>query len=117
MKKRSKTGNHHYRVNIDWSDEDGCFVARVPELPGCASDGETYVEAAANIAEAISAYVETMKDLGKKLPEPLSARKLSGKIALRVAPEVHRDAMAKAMIEDVSLNQFLERAVKRALAG
>lgn len=30
-----------YEVILYWSDEDGTFVAEVPEMPGCAADGPT----------------------------------------------------------------------------
>jgi len=111
MRKNSK----HYRVNIDWSDEDKCFIARVPELPGCSTDGKTYIEAAKNIEEAIAAYLLTLKDLGKELPLAISERSFSGKIPLRIDPELHRDATAKAMIENLSLNQFIEKTLKKVI--
>lgn len=50
-----------YRVIIQ-QDEDGMLVAEVPALPGCMSQGATRVEAAANIREAIEAYLESLKD-------------------------------------------------------
>jgi len=41
-----------FRVLID-QDEDGVFIAEVPSLPGCLSQGETRKEALLNIQEAI----------------------------------------------------------------
>jgi predicted RNase H-like HicB family nuclease len=38
-----------YEVIIYWSAEDDSFIAEVPELPGCASDGKTYRQALANV--------------------------------------------------------------------
>jgi antitoxin HicB len=53
------------------SDEDGGgFVATVPDLPGCMSDGETPQEALANVEDAIRAWIETAKDLGHTIPKP-----------------------------------------------
>jgi hypothetical protein len=34
-----------YEIILYWSEEDQAFIAEVPELPGCAADGETYQEA------------------------------------------------------------------------
>ncbi len=42
-------------------DETGYFVAEVPALPGCLSQGETYVEALDNIKEAIDGWMEVME--------------------------------------------------------
>jgi predicted RNase H-like HicB family nuclease len=46
----------NYRVLLH-PIEDGCFVAEVPELPGCISQGKTELEARANIEEAIAAWL------------------------------------------------------------
>jgi predicted RNase H-like HicB family nuclease len=46
-----------YRVLIE-QDEDGMFVAEVPALPGCVSQGETRKEAVQNIQEAITLSFE-----------------------------------------------------------
>lgn len=42
-------------------DETGYFVAEVPALPGCFSQGKTYEEAIANIKEAIEGWFEVME--------------------------------------------------------
>ena len=48
-----------YRVLIE-QDEDGFFVAEVPSLPGCISQGHTRSEATENIKEAIALYLESL---------------------------------------------------------
>jgi predicted RNase H-like HicB family nuclease len=60
-----------YRVLIE-PDEDGIFVAEVPALPGCISQGKTRNEALANIKEAIAAYLESLKKHGEPVPPPIS---------------------------------------------
>jgi predicted RNase H-like HicB family nuclease len=42
-------------------DEAGYFVAEVPALPGCYSQGKTHEEAIANIKEAIEGWLEVME--------------------------------------------------------
>lgn len=59
-----------YEVIIYWSNEDGAFIAEVPELPGCAADGATYQEALANVEVVIQEWIETAKELGRPIPEP-----------------------------------------------
>ena len=41
-----------------YQDEDGYWIADVPSLPGCHSDGETREEALMNVEEAIALWVE-----------------------------------------------------------
>lgn len=43
--------NAKYEVVIWWSKEDNCYLAEVPELPGCMADGESLTEAVAAIEE------------------------------------------------------------------
>lgn len=59
-----------YEVIIYWSDEDDAFIAEVPELPGCAADGQTYREALAGVEVAIQEWIETARELGRVIPEP-----------------------------------------------
>lgn len=56
-----------YRVVIE-SDEDGIYVAEVPALPGCISQGQTRAEAVENIKEAIAAYLESLDAHGEPVP-------------------------------------------------
>ena len=52
-------------------DEDGGgFVATVPDLPGCMSDGETPAAALANVGDAIAAWIEAATDMGRSIPAP-----------------------------------------------
>lgn len=59
-----------YRVLIE-QDEDGIFVAEVPSLPGCISQGHTREEAIKNIQEAIEGYLESLKDHDEPIPPPI----------------------------------------------
>ena len=60
-----------YRVFIE-QDEDGMYVADVPSLPGCISQGRTRAEALANIKEAIEAYLESLEAHNEPIPPPIS---------------------------------------------
>lgn len=59
-----------YEVIIYWSEEDQAFIAEVPELPGCASDGLTYLEALKNVEVIAKEWVETAQELGREIPKP-----------------------------------------------
>jgi predicted RNase H-like HicB family nuclease len=59
-----------YEIIIYWSEEDGAFIAEVPELAGCMADGKTRQEALANAEIIIGEWLETARDLGRQIPEP-----------------------------------------------
>lgn len=58
-----------YRVLIE-PDEDGVFVAEVPALPGCVSQGQTREQAVENIREAIALYLESLVAYDEPIPPP-----------------------------------------------
>lgn len=61
---------HKYEIIIYWSDDDDAYIAEVPELPGCASDGKTHQEVLRNIEEVIDEWIETAKSVGRPVPKP-----------------------------------------------
>jgi predicted RNase H-like HicB family nuclease len=60
-----------YRVQIE-QDEDGVFVAEVPSLPGCISQGKTREEALTNVREAIELYLESLAVHNDPIPPPIT---------------------------------------------
>ncbi len=62
--------NDKYAILIYWSEEYGLFVAEVPELAGCLSDGNSYSEALENVQVFINEWVETAKSLNREIPKP-----------------------------------------------
>ncbi len=64
---RIKVDTVHYTVVIEKGRESG-YVASVPVLRGCVSQGETRDEALRNVREAIEAYVEALLADGLPLP-------------------------------------------------
>lgn len=59
-----------YEIVLYWSEEDRAFIAEVPELAGCAADGETYEAALANVAVVIREWLETARELKRPIPKP-----------------------------------------------
>lgn len=59
-----------YHVNIFWSDEDGCYVADIPDLDACSAFGETPQEALAEVLEAKRAWLEVARERGAQIPVP-----------------------------------------------
>jgi antitoxin HicB len=60
-----------FRVLIE-QDEDGIFIASVPELPGCISQGKTRNEAISNITDAIQGYLISLKKHNEPIPPSIT---------------------------------------------
>jgi predicted RNase H-like HicB family nuclease len=63
-----------HEVIIFWSDEDGVFVAEVPELAGCVAHGDTQEEALQNSKQAAQLWIDTAREFGDPIPEPKGRR-------------------------------------------
>lgn len=103
---------HNYRVEIiKLSDADGGgFLATVPKLPGCMSDGETPDEALKNVEDAIKCWLDTAKELGREIPdadEYKSEDEFSGRLSLRIPKSLHRTISIQAEKEGCSINQLI----------
>lgn len=55
------------------ADEGGGFLAAVPELPGCRSDGESPQQALENVYDAILCWIEAAEEMGREVPSPRRA--------------------------------------------
>ena len=62
-----------YSVHIErLADSDGGgYLAIVPDLPGCMSDGETPEAALQNVQEAIASWIEAAREWNQEIPKPL----------------------------------------------
>ena len=61
---------YRYEIDTFWSEEDGCFIACVPDLDNCAAWGMTYEEALAQAHVAIRADLAFRRRCGEPIPEP-----------------------------------------------
>ena len=57
--------------SLAWSDEDKCYVVKVPDLPGCMAHGKTRQEAVKMAEEAFELWIETAKEARDLLTEVL----------------------------------------------
>jgi len=59
-----------YHINIFYSDEDGAYVADIPDLEACSAVGRTEEEALAEVKRAKLAWLEAAREAGKPIPPP-----------------------------------------------
>jgi antitoxin HicB len=96
-------------------EDDGTWYARILELPGCMSVGDTQVEALANLDDAMSAWLSSRLEDRASIPEP--AGDFSGRFVVRVPKTLHRDLVKAARRNDISLNQFIATTLAQALGS
>lgn len=59
-----------YHINIFYSDEDGGYIADIPDLKACSAFGETPEEALREVRAAKAAWLESARQAGKPTPPP-----------------------------------------------
>jgi antitoxin HicB len=106
--------NLPYTIELIPEPEGGWCVA-VKELPGCLSEGDTVEEAIEMIHDAMRGWLEISLEERHDIPEPNLDEEFSGKFVVRLPRSLHRQLVETAEREGVSLNQFVNVALARAV--
>lgn len=88
-------------------DEDGRFVASIPDLPGCASFGDSPNEAIEGLRVTKELWVKGRLENGLEVPEPTELEDFSGKFVLRIPRSLHKSLDFEASSQGVSLNHYV----------
>jgi predicted HicB family RNase H-like nuclease len=99
-----------YAAHIRYSDEDACLIghiAGIADVIGFHADNVSELRRA--FETAVEDYLATCAKLGRSAQVPAS-----GKLMLRVPPEVHGAALVAAQVKGISLNQWATNALREA---
>ncbi len=99
-----------YTARIEFDDADGILVGRllgIRDVVGFHADNVRELRAA--FEESVDDYLETCEKIGKEPQKPAS-----GKLMLRVPPELHRAALIAAEAAGTSLNQWAAKVLGEA---
>lgn len=96
-----------YAYRVFWSQQDNAYIATVAEFPSLSCIEETQSDAFFGIVAVVGTILEEMAESGEEPPVPFAGRTYSGKFALRIPPEKHRELAIEAAEQHVSLNQLV----------
>jgi predicted HicB family RNase H-like nuclease len=113
-RKQIKEQAARYTKFVEWSEEDQCFIGRCPEIMAGGVHGSDEARVYAELCQAVEEMLELIYKDGQALPEPLAAKKFSGKFILRVEPAIHRRLAAKALASGESLNSYCAKTLVKA---
>lgn len=100
----------HYAAHIEFSDEDDCFIGHIAGIRDVVGFHASSVEELRlAFHEAVDDYLATCEKLGKAPQRPYS-----GKVMLRIPPEIHERAAMKAQAMGKSLNQWAAEVFDQA---
>ncbi|MDQ7785826.1 MAG: type II toxin-antitoxin system HicB family antitoxin [Desulfomonilaceae bacterium] len=99
-----------YAARIEYSDEDGCFIGHIAGIKDIIGfHAESVKELRAAFQDAVDDYLATCEKSGRAPQKPYS-----GRLMLRVPPEVHARAAMMAEAHGMSLNQWATEVLSRA---
>jgi predicted RNase H-like HicB family nuclease len=97
----------NYSIVIQYSEDDGGYIALVPELPGVSAFGITPELATKEVEVAMQAMIEEYERDGCHLPEPDRLKEFSGQLRIRIPKSLHTSLHLEAKREGVSLNSYI----------
>jgi|SRR5215216_5925879 len=109
--------DNKYPLSIAWSEEDQAYLATCPAFPGLSAFGDTEEEAVTEAKVALRSMIEACHQKQIPLPEPRTVGTYSGQTRLRLPKSLHRQAVAMAEAEEVSLNQYIVDALVARVTG
>lgn len=89
------------------------YLGKVVELPKIRAYGRSLEEALQNVKNETIKYLKKCEVEQIAVPIPLSERRYSGFITVRMTPEIHRELSYEAAIRDVSLNSLIVSRISR----
>ena len=98
--------NLPYKLEIVPDMDEGGFVARYPELPGCITIGDTLETVVKNVNDAKIEWITAALEDGNTIPEPSSYDDYSGQFKLRLPKSLHKLLADRSKEEGVSMNQY-----------
>jgi predicted HicB family RNase H-like nuclease len=100
-----------YAAKVEFEAEDECFfghLAGINDIIGF--HGSTVEELKNAFHESVDDYIETCRKIGKSPEKPYS-----GKVMFRIDPQIHAKAARAAQLKGVSLNQWAEEVLAKAV--
>jgi len=100
-----------YSVRVEFDGDDEIFVGRIAGIQDVVGfHAETVADLKTAFHEAVDDYIETCRKIGKD-PQ----KTLSGNLMLRVSPEIHSKAAEAAELAGMSLNEWGQEAIAKAI--
>jgi predicted HicB family RNase H-like nuclease len=102
-----------YAAKIEYSDEDGCFIGHISGIRDIVGfHGESVAELRTAFEEAVDDYLETCAKLNRSPQKPYS-----GKLMLRLPPEIHAAVARAAEVSGKSINQWATEMLENAIGS
>ena len=111
----SRETHDDYLKIVEWSDEDQRYVGTAPGLIIGGVHGKSQKKVFDELCEAVKEAIQILRKEGRRLPVATADKKYSGKIALRISPQLHKTLTVKAFQAGESVNKLIEHELQEAI--
>jgi len=111
-----KKSDRYLKV-VEWSQEDGCYIGRVPGLALGGVHGNDESKVYAELCRVVDEWIRIHEEDGTPLPAPTAGKTYSGKFNLRVGEGLHEQLVLKAFRFNESLNSYCVKVLEKEVAG
>jgi predicted HicB family RNase H-like nuclease len=98
----------------EWSEKDGCYIGTAPGLILGGIHGKDEWKVFKELCQAVEEAIQIFEKEGHPLPAPTANKKYSGKILLRIPPDLHKALAIKALKEGQSVNKVIQHRIEKS---
>ena len=100
---------------VEWSEEDQCYVGRVPGLALGGTHGSNEIRVFQELSTLVEEWIAIHQEDATPLPPATAGRSYSGKFNLRVGKELHEHLTIESLKAGESLNQYCVKALQERI--
>jgi len=104
--------NNNYLKLVEWSEEDQCYIGRVPGLALGGIHGPNEIRVFQELCTLVEEWIAIHQEDKTPLPPATAGRSYSGKFNLRVGEELHEHLTIESLKAGESLNQYCIKALR-----
>lgn len=105
------TSNQYLKL-VEWSDEDQCFIGRIPGLTLGGIHGKNEKKVYGQLCDLADELIKIYEEEGDPLPPRTAGKRYSGKFNLRVGEELHERLAIESLKVSESLNSYCVKVLK-----
>lgn len=111
---RHKKSDRYLKI-VEWSEKDHCYVGTSPGLIVGGVHGKNQEKVFAELCQVVEEALHLLEKEGRPLPKTTANKKYSGKVLLRISPELHKILTIKALKEGQSVNKVVQNRLESSL--
>ncbi len=102
-----------YLKIVEWSEEDQCYIGRVPGLAYGGVHGKNEKKVYEELCDVVDEWIKIYEEEGTPLPPATAGKSYSGKFNLRVGEELHERLVIESMKVSESLNTYCVKVLRK----